>query len=44
MCWLLVAVAVVALVAVEQLYQLLLLRLGVAVAAVEEERNCGYLP
>jgi hypothetical protein len=43
MCWLLAAVVVVALVAVEQLYRLLLLHLVAVAAVVEEEQNCGFL-
>jgi hypothetical protein len=44
MCWLTVAAAVVALVGVEQPHQLVLVRLAVVVEALEQERNCGYLP
>jgi hypothetical protein len=43
MCWLLVAAAAAVLVGVEQPLQSLLLRVAVAVAAVEEEQNYGYL-
>jgi uncharacterized protein YqfA (UPF0365 family) len=43
MCWFLVVVVVAVLVGVEQLYQLLLLHLAAAVAALGEELNCGYL-
>jgi hypothetical protein len=43
MCCFLAVVEAVALVAVGQLYQSLLLHLAAVVAAVAEEQNCGFL-